>query len=327
LAAEADYAGGAPDPARAAMDKALQARIRLAAHDPEEAWGLAGTWRLRAALRAALGDADVAAESLRQARSLAETLYTRAPQADAPARFLAHTLLDQADHALRTGQMALARDAADAARMMAERFARTPDAAPAWFAEAGACWDRLGEVARAGGARAKAQEAFARALEFRRLAKERAPDEQRYVRGVAAALIKLGEAELEGGAPNAARTTFAESVALRLQLAEAAPDAPQPTRALAAALERLGLAALACGDAAAARGAWEDELCLADRFFGDDDLDGARFRAIVHAHLAGAGGPRAEEHRRSALARFDELAKAGALSQADAAVRKRLWTG
>jgi hypothetical protein len=327
LAAEADYARGAPDPARAAMDKALQARIRLAAHDPQEAWGLAGTWRLRAALRAALGDVDAAAESLRQARTLAEALCTRAPHADAPARFLTHTLLDQADHALRTGQAESAREAADAARMLAERFARAPGAAPTWLAETGACWDRLGEVARAAGARAKMQEAFARAVEFRRLAKERAPDEPRHARGVAAALIKLGEAELEAGALNSARAAFNESVALRLELAEAAPGAPRPAQALAAALERLGLVALAAGDAAAARGAWEDELTLADRIFGDADLDGVRFRAIVEAHLADAGGPHAETHRRAALARFDELANAGVLSQADAAIRKRLWSG
>jgi tetratricopeptide (TPR) repeat protein len=50
LAAEADYARGAPDAARDAMDRSLQARLRLAARDPRESWALAGTWRVRAAL-------------------------------------------------------------------------------------------------------------------------------------------------------------------------------------------------------------------------------------------------------------------------------------
>ena len=49
-----------------------------------------------------------------------------------------------------------------------------------------------------------------------------------------------------------------------------------------------------------------------------------RFRAIVEAHLAGAGGPGSEDHRR-ALARFDVLAKAGALTEREAALRRKLW--
>ncbi len=43
LAAEADYARGAAEGAREAMDKSLQVRIRLAANDPRESWALAGS--------------------------------------------------------------------------------------------------------------------------------------------------------------------------------------------------------------------------------------------------------------------------------------------
>jgi len=327
LAAEADYVRGAKDAARAAMDKALQARLRLAARYPQEAWALAGTWRVRAALRAALGDADAAADSLRQARALAETLVANAGNAEAPIRFLVHTLLDQADHALRTADLECAREAADAARQRSEPFAQATNAPPAWLAETAAAWDRLGEAARMAGAKAPTQDAFARALELRRMALDRAPQEVRYRRGVAAALLKLGDAAMEAGALSSARAAFNESVAIRLQLAEAAPDDKRAAKALAAALERVGLAALTSGDRNAARGAWEDELHLADRIFPADDLDGARFRATVETHLAGLGGADAEMHRLAALAHYDVLAKAGVLTEREAATRRRLWGG
>lgn len=327
LAAEADYVRGAADAARAAMDKALQARLRLAARFPQEAWALAGTWRVRAALRAALGDADVAAESLQQARALAETLCAQAENRDAPARFLVHTLIDQADHALRTGDIARAREAADTARARAEQRALQKDASAAWFAETGACWDRLGEAARAAGAKAPMQEAFARALELRRMAQDRAPQDVQYKRGVAAALLKLGDAAMEAGALASARNAFNESAALRLQLAQAAPDDARAAQGLAAALERVGLAALAAGDRNTARSAWEDELHLADRIFPPDELEGARFRATVEAHLAGLGGLNAETHRIAALAHYDILAKAGLLTEREAAQRRKLWGG
>lgn len=326
LAAEADYVRGAPDAARTAMDKALQARIRLATRYPQEAWALSGTWRLRAALRAALGDADAAAESLQQARTLAETLCAQAGDASAPARFLVHTLLDQADHALRTGDLNRAREAADTARMRAEIFAQQQDIA--WLSETGACWDRLGEVARAAEAMAHAQDAFARAVELRRMARDGAPDNASFVRGLAAALLKFGEAAFEAGAVATARNAFNESTALRLDLVQAAPNDPRAARALAAALERVGVAAHATGDHDAARGAWEDELSLADRIFpDDDDLDGIRFRATIEAHLAALGGPRAEPHRTAALAHYDVLAKAGVLTEQEAAQRRRFWGG
>lgn len=324
LAAEADYVRGAPAAAREAMDKGLQARIRLAAQHPEEAWALAGTWRVRAALRAALGDNDAAAESLRQARALAETLSLRSGGAEAPTRFLIATLMDQADHALRSGDINCAREAADAARMRAEHFAEQGLAS--WLADAASCWDRLGEVARAAGAAAQMQEAFGRAVEFRRLARDRAPHDPRYARGVAAALVKQGEAALAAGMSESARAAFHESVALRVGLAERAPHDARLAHSLAVALERLGLAALECGDRAAARAAWEDELLLADRIFpSDDDLDGVRFRAIVEAHLTQAGGPSAEAFRQSSLTRFDVLARAGVLTEREAALRKKLW--
>ncbi len=325
LAAEADYARGMPDHARAAMDKALQARLRLAAkHPDEEAWALAGTWRLRAALRAAVGDDDVAAESLAQARALAEQLTGR--KGGAPARFLIHALIDQADHALRTGALNQAREAADTARMQAEALAAAPDAPAHWFTEAAACWDRLGELARATNAPEKAHDAFSRAVEFRRLARER-DDGAASSRGLAAALVKLGEAALGIDAPQSARAAFDESVRLRLVLAQAAPQDARAAQALAAALERLGLAAHACGDRNAARHAWEDELALTERTFSDEDIEGMRFRAIVESHLADLGGPEAEVLRADALRRFDELARAGVLTEREAALRRKLRGG
>ena len=326
LAAEADYVRGAPDKARAAMDKALQARLRLAAHHSEEAWALAGTWRLRGALRAALGDADAAAESFGQARALAEHLAARAGAGEAPNRFLVHTLLDQADHALRCGEANLAREAADTARQHAEACASARGAGAIWFTDAAACWDRLGEVARLARAHTHAQDAFARAVEFRRMALDLAPNEAQFARGVAAALVKFGEAALEAGAHAGARAAFQESVAMRMAMLEQAPNDVTAMRALAAALERIGLAAHAGGDRDTARAAWEDELALADRIFGDEDtIESLRFRAIVDSHLAGLGGAYAETHRSAALAGFDELAKAGVLTEREAALRKRLW--
>jgi tetratricopeptide (TPR) repeat protein len=328
LAAEADYVRGAADAARSAMDKALQARIRLAARHPQEAWALSGAWRVRAALRAALGDADAATESLQQARALAETLGAQSEAGDAAQRFLVHTLLDQADHALRTGDLNCAREAADSARMRAEAQAQGKDAPPGWLGETGACWDRLGEVARAAGAMAQAQDAFSRAVEFRRLARDRAPADAQFSRGLAAALLKFGEAAMQAGALASARNAFNESTALRLGLAQAAPSDRRAAKALAASLERVGIAAHAAGDHHAARGAWEDELLLAERAFpNEDDLDGVRFRATVEAHLATLGGGKAESHRVNALRHFDVLAKAGVLTEREAALRRKLWGG
>lgn len=325
LAAEAELGRGEPSRARAAMDKALQARIRLAVKHPGEALGLAGLWRTRAALLAALDDAAGASECLTHARALAEQLAKDGGEASA--RFLIQTQLDQADHALRHGALNTAYESAEAARIRAETFARAPGAAPAWFGEAGACWDRLGELARLAQAKDKALEAFTRAAELRRAACEHAPTNQRFIRALAAALLKLGDAALSSNANETARAALNESVRLRLALAEAAPADALPALALAAALERFGLAALACGDHHVARGAWEDELALAARLFDDADLEGQRFRAIVESHLANLGGIDAERWRASSLARFDDLAHAGVLTAAEAALRKKLWGG
>lgn len=325
LAAEADYARGAADHAREAMDKSLQVRLRLAVSDPRETWALAGTWRVRGALRAALGDNSAAAESMQQARALAEQLCAPDRFAQDPARFLVHTLLDQADHALRTGELAVAREAANEARARAERFASMKDTTAAWLADASACWDRVGEIARA--ARAPSQDAFARAVEMRRMARDRAPGDVRQARGLAAALVKQGDAALETKDNATARAAFSESANIRVRLMEAAPEDKVAAHALAVALERLGLAAQAMGDLAAARAAWEDELTLAFRLFESDDLEGMRFCAIVESHLAGAGGVGAEAHRKAALDRFDVLARAGALTDREAALRKKLWGG
>jgi hypothetical protein len=324
LAAEADYARGAGDAARQAMQKALQARLVLASRYPNEAWALAGTWRVHGALHAALGDNDIAAQSYAQARSVAERLAGDGAIAEAPARFLLHTLLDQADHALRTRELNVAREAADGARVLAETFAR--EGASAWLGDCGACWDRLGEIARAANASAATLDAFQRAVEFRRLARDQTPEDVRLTRALAAALVKLGDANLAAESHASARAALHESVTLRFRLLENAPDDTRAAHALAAALERFGLAAQALGDISAARAAWEDELALAERIFHDDNsIDALRFLAIVHAHLAKLGGVDGEAHRREALERFDTLASAGALTEHEAALRKKLW--
>ncbi|HEX8901026.1 hypothetical protein [Vitreimonas sp.] len=324
LAAEADYVRGDANAAREAMEKALQVRLVLAARHPGEAWGVAGLWRIRGALRAALGDHDAAAQSFVQARTMIEQLYARTPGEDAAARMLLHTMLAQADHALRTGQHNLAREAADSARILAEQLAH--ERGGAWLGEAGACWDRLGEIARTIAALAPAQDAFARAVEFRRLALERAPDEARQQRRLAAALVKLGDAHLAAGAHASAKAAFHESIVARFKLLDASPGDPNAAQAVAVALERYGLATLALGDTQAARAAWEDELALADRIFADDhSIEALRFRAIIESHLASAGGPNAEHHRHAALDHLDQLAHAGALTPQETALRKKLW--
>lgn len=326
LAAEADYVRGAKPDARSAMDKALQARLGLASQYGE-AWALAGTWRVRAALLAAIDDAGGAAESLAQARVIAERLYAAAHGSEPQARFLVHTMLDQADHALRERDVATARDAADSARKVCEAFASIDGAAPIWFAEVASCWDRLGEAARLAAASPKMQDAFERAVQFRRMALSAGRDNTRFKRNLAASLIKVGEAALENNAPQTARAAFAESTSLRIQLADGAPKDAATAHMLAVALERLGLASRACGDTQGARAAWEEELDLTNRIFGDDDsLEAYRFRAIVEGHLASLGGADADARRRSALGRLDALAQAGALGEQEAALRKRLWS-
>jgi tetratricopeptide (TPR) repeat protein len=322
LAAEADYVRGAPADARAAMDKALQARLKLAAAYPHEVWALAGLWRVRAALLAALKDNQGAADSLAQARTIAVQLA--ADGAEAPTRFLVQTLLDEADHGLRTGVLATARDCADAARQRAEAQALKESAHPTWFGETAACWDRLGEVARAASVHDKAHDAFARATELRRMALAGEPESARVKRALAAALLKLGDAALEANAPASARVALNESVALRTAFLAAAPKDEGAARALAVALERLGLAAFAGGEKGAARSAWESELALAEQIFRADTIEATRFRAIAHAHLAGLNESDSNMHRRNALLRFDALAQSGVLTVAEAALRRKL---
>lgn len=325
LAAEADFMRGAPQDARAAMDKALQVRVRLAARDPREAWGLAGAWRVRAALLAAINDMQAAAESLEQARALAVQLCGEHDGNDAPLRFLVHTLLDQADHALRMNDLPIARRAADEARRYAEPIARAKGTDPSWLSELGACWNRLGETARLAGS-AQTLDAFARAVEFRRMALDAAPANTQFGAALGAALVTLGDAAMAQNQFRTARAAYGESVNRRLALAEAAHGDVQAARDLAVALERVGVAALAEGDRTAARTAWEHELELADRIFDDPRAsEGQRFRAIVEAHLAGLGGVDAGVLRAAALARLDKLAQDGDLTERDALLRKKLW--
>lgn len=326
LAAEADFLSGAAGEARASIDKALALRVKLALNDAGERWALASAWRVRAALLAALNDESGAADSLAQARALAEQECARAQGREAPARFLLNTLLDCADHALRIRAPEAAHEAADAARRIAESHARADSKSALWRSDLAACWDRLGEAARAAGA--SARDAFARAVEFRRIACEGAPKTAPMQRALAATLLKFADAALAAGEIKSALAACSESVGLRLRLAEADPGAKGPARDLAVALERVGLAAVASGDAAGARAAWESELDLAERVFEDpESTEAQRFRAIVEAHLSQLGGVDSSDLRAAALARLDTLARLGALTERDAALRKRLWGG
>ncbi|MGE3929355.1 MAG: hypothetical protein AB7G05_04275 [Hyphomonadaceae bacterium] len=321
LAAEADFARGAGDAARSGIDKAMAVRAKLARGDDHERWGLAGLMRTRGALLAALGDAKGAALSLEQARLIAEQIA--ADGAALAQRFLVQTLRDQTDHALRTGDLETARAAADAARRIAEPRARDKDAE--WLSELAACWDRLGEYALA--ARGAAQDPFARAAEFRRMAHDAARDDPSHRRALTTALIKAGDAAARAGERNGAHAYFSEAVSHRLALSQAAPDDPGAAHALAIALERLGLAAAARGDAEEARAAWESELDLAGRIFTDPHApETLRFCAIVESHLAGLGGVDSGALREAALSRLDALASAGALTERDIALRKKLWS-
>ncbi len=323
LAAQADLARGAKDLARESMDKALQARVVLAARHDGEAWALAGVWRQRGHLRAALGDHHDAAQSFEQARRLCEHLCASDDVAEGPARFLIRTLVDQADHALKAGALATAGDAADNARARAERFAS--ERGGVWFVDLALIWDRLAEVARANGAIARARDGFSRAVEFRRRALANEQDDARLHRGLAAALLKLGDAALADGDHASARAVLHDSVIVRQHLLDAAPEDARAALALAAALERLGLAALAGGDADTARLAWTDELALTERIHKDKNAPEAlRFRAIVEAHLAGAGGADAREYRNAALGHLRLLAEATSLTPAETALRERL---
>ncbi|MDX2276434.1 MAG: hypothetical protein NW206_13370 [Hyphomonadaceae bacterium] len=324
LAAEADYVRGEPTQAREAMDKALALRVKLASADVRERWALAGLWRVRAALLAALKDDEGAAHSLEHARGLAELQCREAPGAEAPARFLVSTLLEQCDHALRIGALPRAKESASFARDIAEAFAKAPASEPAWRGDLAACWDRLGEVARL--ARAPAMDAFARAAEFRRMHDEAAPSDSTR-RALAASLLKSGDRALDAGENRSAHAAFAEAANVRLHRAEARPGDAAAAYELAVALERVGIAAAALGDREGARAAWESELSLAAQIFADQDsLDAHRFHAIIEAHLSSLGGIDAAGFRADALKRLDNIARAGALTERDALLRKRLWT-
>ncbi|WP_395645739.1 hypothetical protein [Terricaulis sp.] len=326
LAAEADYVRNAPNDARIAMDKALQVRVKLAQANRRETPALAGMWRTRAALLAALNDAYGAAESLQQARHLAEHMFAATNAPDATGRFLTHTLLDQADHALRMGDLDMARNAAEKARSIAEGFAREAETAHAWLGDLAGCWNRVGAIARAKSAPTSALDAYARSLELRRQAFEAKREDAFGKRALAAALLVYGDAAFAAKQARTAANAFNESVTLRLELAERAPGAAAPARDLAVALERAGLAAQAEGDTQAARSAWEHELELVEHIFADpQSAEGQRFRAIIEAHLSSLGGVDAGVLRAAALARLDRLAHTGQLTDRDAALRRKLW--
>jgi hypothetical protein len=325
LMAEADLALSDAKAARAAMDKAVSQRVWLANQEPAERWGLAAIWRLRAGLLAALGDRTAAAESLGQAVVLAEGLGSETLAAGAQpnpdqARFVLRTRLEQADLAFLMGDLKTARDAADAARAHGEHFARQDKA---WAGDLAAAWDRLGDIAKAVSSAEKANDAFSRAVELRRM-HQADSDSASLKRALAAALLKAGEIAMELKNAKAARSAFAESFALRLELAELGPGQLEPARDLAVALERLGLAALADDDEAGARSAWEQELALIEHIHAAADPAGIRFAAIAESLLANLGGKDGERHRQSARVRMAQLATLTALTEQDAALIQRL---
>jgi hypothetical protein len=314
LAAEAELKRDAASAAREAIDKSLQTTIRLARLAPPEEWRVAAAFRVRGALLATLGD-KAAAESFVHARTLAERLSSGSANRHAQ-RFFINTLIDQADHALRLGDADTTLDAAQLALRVAEQADESDLAA--------AAWDRLGEHSRLARDTAKMLHAFERAVAARRSVSAQSGDAPS---GLAAALLKYGDAALATGDAASAQRAFAESATLRLKIAESGDDAgSRAALALAAALERLGLAAMERGDRESARTAWEDERSLADRIFADQDsTEATRFLAIVEAHLSSAGGPHADTYRQAALQRFDSLARAGVLTEREAALRRRLW--
>lgn len=325
LMAEAAFALGDAAGARAAMDKALKLRVKLAAVDPEERWALAGLWRVRAALLTKLGAMDEARDGLAHAAASAKQLLAEAPSKEAATRFLAHTLLELSDLELAAENLEAARDAADEARKLIEPFAR--DAAPniPWRADLAATWLRLGEAARRANAPAQTLDAYSRAVELRRQVRSAAPQDEDAKRALAAALLLAGEAALSTQAHQSARAAFDESLSLRLEIAEAA-GALDAARELAVAMERVGLAAAAAGDRQGARAMWEEELALIERVYEDHaDAEGQRMRAVVESHLASLGGVDAAQRRASALARLDGLAQDGALTERDTALRRQLW--
>lgn len=327
LAAEASLSLGAPDNAVGAIDNALKLRLKLARHDPAERGALAAVWRLRGAMFGALGDSETATHSLSQAAALAKMLHDEAPRDAMTARFIVQTLLEQTDQALARGAIEIARDAASAARTIAEPFAQS-DGGDAWFEDLAAAWDRLGRVSRAVGAPAQARDSFARAAAFQRKVYAIKPNDDDAKRALSSALLITGDAALAARQYDNARSFFVEAFQLRLELAEAAPGEPEPARALAVALERLGLAAAASGDSVGARAVWEEELALIERVYEDPcDIEGQRFRAVIEAHLAGLNGLDSAELRASALARLDLLAEDGKLTERDEHLRVQLWRG
>ena len=327
LGAETAFALGAREAARAAMDKALQLRVKLATVDPQERWALAALWRLRAALLEGLGDPHGGADCLLHAAALAKQLAAESGEANpAATRFLAHTLFEQADLAMRHSLLQTAHAAANEARALAEPFARVKDAEPAWRSDLAAAYTRLGDIAFVTAAWSTALDMLARATELRRLNLGAHPEDLDAKRALSAALLRHGEAALAAKENKSARNGFSESLQLRLELAEAEPGYLGPARDMAIALERLGLAAAADGDSPGARAVWEEEWALIERLFPSPaDVEGQRMRAIVEAHFASLGGVDAAERRASALARLDVLAEDNQLTDRDTRLRKQLW--
>lgn len=321
LAAEAEFRRAAPEPARTAMDKALQLRLRLAALGPSEEMSLAATWRTRAAMLSALGDDAGAAESIQHARLIAARIREADVHNDALAQFLVNTLFEQCGYALKSGALATANDAADAARALAEPLA-VNSASAVWHSHLARAWDMLGDIAVA--ARSpRTGDARMRAVALWRAA---AGLDTCFESHLAAALVRLGDLARAGRDMTRAQHAYHEAVTLRLAHFQAAPGDTAGALGLATALERLGLTAQALGDLSSARAAWEDELALAERIFHDrQGADRLRFCAIVEAHLASLGGADAEQRRLAALTHLDALAYKGALGERETALRRSLW--
>ena len=161
LAAEADYVRGAPDAAR---ERDGQGAASAAAPGGEAsarklgARGHVARCARRCARRSAT--AQAAAESLQQARALAETIDARRRTRKRRRASWSTRCSIKPITRLRTGELNRAREAADTARMQAEAFAPNGRDALLGLARPAACWDRLGEVARAARRAAQAQDAI-----------------------------------------------------------------------------------------------------------------------------------------------------------------------
>ncbi|MBI1188037.1 MAG: hypothetical protein GC206_12035 [Alphaproteobacteria bacterium] len=301
-------------PAQEASSQALHLRVALAAAAPGDAKrrrAQAKRWARHAEILAQSGDLHGARSAAAHARGLRE-----ADTDSLGAQALHDALILEGDLALKARDYEGARILFSRACEHAQPRAYDDNA---WRTALSQVWGRLGETALQAHHFAQARDSFARM---------RALSDASNPRLAARLLLKEGEAALGAGDKIAARALFQQSCAIRLDLVDAAPQDMALARELAVALERLGVLAHEAGDIAAAHAAWEDEARIAEIMLDAiGDSAAMRFAAIVHGLLAGLASPDATAHRKRGLALLDDLARQGALTEQDIALRTRLWGG